>query len=141
MMVHLRNEEVDPTLTPPGLEEEEEDELEDEDARAEPTGTRLSADNIDKKHRLVKGDRENPTNHTEMNTQQTTKAPPPRSTSPSKECKKASKGNNQIHKLPGMKTRKHENLPAEATVIKPRPGLARLSVATVTDGRYVLAPP
>ena len=82
MMVHLRNEEVDPTLTPPGLEEEEEDELEDEDARAEPTGTRLSADNIDKKHRLVKGDRENPTNHTEVNTQQTTKAPPPHGAPP-----------------------------------------------------------
>ena len=45
MMVYLRNEDVDPTLTPPELEDEEEDELEDEDSRAGPTGKRLSEDN------------------------------------------------------------------------------------------------
>ena len=77
MMVHLRNEEVDPTLTPPGLEEEEEDELEDEDARDEPTGTRLSADNIDKKHRLVKGDRENPHKPHRGEHPANNKSPPP----------------------------------------------------------------
>ena len=75
-MVYLRNEEVDPTLTPPELEDEEEDELEDEDARAGPTGTRLSADNIDKKHRWVKGNRENPHKPHQGEHQANNKSPP-----------------------------------------------------------------